>query len=49
MSKGLYEFRAKDLQFFEDQIEKLKSVCYAMYMRIDEKERQADSKVVEFK
>lgn len=47
--KGLYEFRHTDIEFFEDQIEKIKSVCYAMYKKIDEKEKQADEKIAEEK
>ena len=39
MYKGLYEFQQKDMEFFEDQLDKLKSVCYGLYKKIDEKEK----------
>ena len=33
------------MEFFEDQLDKLKSVCYGLYKKIDEKEKQADEKI----
>ena len=37
------------MEFFEDQLDKLKSVCYGLYKKIDEKEKQADEKIAEDK
>ena len=45
MYKGLYEFKQKDIEFFEDQLDKLKSVCYVLYKKIDEKEKLADERI----
>ena len=47
--KGLYEFKQVDMEFFEVQLGMLKSACYAMYMKIGEKEKQVDEKIAEEK